>query len=194
MKPGVNYTNQKPNDSPVSGKTHSFDIWRKRGKSFEHQKHVGWFDFYFEGTVHQEMFLLARWFFVVTTGRFCSVERSKSAHNTRTIAEPGLINLPWQCDGAHCSCRCSSNFWRLKSWLCFLTLLCGLNLHLVIYSCFREWNRSYADVVSRISLKFKNTHWLSYTRFWRGFQQCRKLWTLCMDSNWVWFEGNNNRR
>ena len=45
--------------------------------------------------------------------------------------------------------------------------LSGLHLRLVIYSCFREWNRSYDDVVSRISLKFKNTHWLCYTRFWR---------------------------
>jgi len=54
MQHGVNDKNQKPNSSPVSGKALSFD------KSFEHQKHVGGFVFDCEGTVHQEMFLLAR--------------------------------------------------------------------------------------------------------------------------------------
>lgn len=67
MQHGVNDTNQKPNSSPVSGKALSFY------KSFEHQKHVGGFVFDCEGSVRQEMFLLARWVFVVSTGRFCSV-------------------------------------------------------------------------------------------------------------------------
>lgn len=60
MKPGVNDTSQKPNSSLVSEKAISFDIWRKRSSSFEHQEHVGGFVFDCAGTVHQEMFLLAK--------------------------------------------------------------------------------------------------------------------------------------
>jgi hypothetical protein len=39
---------------------------------------------------------------------------------------------------------------------------------LLIPSCFWEWNYSYENVISRIPLKFRNNHWLSYIWFWNS--------------------------
>jgi len=46
------------------------------------------------------------------------------------------------------------------------TFITWLSWSLLIPSCFWEWNYSYEDVISRMSLKCRNNHWLSYVWFW----------------------------
>jgi hypothetical protein len=46
------------------------------------------------------------------------------------------------------------------------TFLTWLSWSLLIPSCFWEWNYSYEDVISRMSLKCRNSHWLSCMWFW----------------------------
>jgi len=55
-------------------------------------------------------------------------------------------------------CLCST-FWPLKSWLwSHIHLTCAV-LPLVTSSCFWEWSHSCETIVTRMSVKFKISHW-----------------------------------
>ena len=53
-------------------------------------------------------------------------------------------------------------FLSAKAWLLCHTICTYLIFTLVIYSCFGKWNYSYEGIVSRMSLKFRNSPWPSY--------------------------------
>jgi hypothetical protein len=56
-----------------------------------------------------------------------------------------------------------TNFWPLTRG-CDAPILTGMTWRLVIYSCFREWNRNCYGVASRMCRIIKNC-WLPYKRF-----------------------------
>jgi hypothetical protein len=61
-------------------------------------------------------------------------------------------------------CECS-NFLATKNVYVLPHCPYSPDMAPVISSCFQEWNCSWKGVVCRMSRKFRNSHWPSYTRF-----------------------------
>jgi hypothetical protein len=101
-----------------------------------------------EGTVHHSSRPNS-----TTTWRFWSVWGSKSAKN---VQNDGITRTEYfTMTMCQCTLLCLwGNFWLLKTWL-----LTRLIWPLAISSCFWQWNWSWQGIVSRMSLKFRNTHW-----------------------------------
>jgi len=79
------------------------------------------------------------------------------------MVEPGLVDSSWQCTSTHC--------FVLQQFLATLNLAvvshppCSPDLALCYFLLLWEWNCSYKHTVSKMSLKVRNSHWLSYMQF-----------------------------